>query len=310
MNCHFAPLAQEALLHITGPDTLKFLQGQVTCDTRKIDAGNALPGAFCTPQGRVVCDFLLFGIGPEHYALRMRRDIRAASSAAFGKYIIFSKAKLDASNEDWIPVALWGEDAASAVRELVGEAPAGLFGVSRSEGAIAIQTDAHGRQFECFLNATVSAALLAQLAERAHASTEAQWQAMQITAGIARIETATALEYVPQNLNYDLTGHISFKKGCYTGQEVVARLHYRGKPKRRCYLATSIAAADCPAGTALFAADSGQNIGNVVNWAATADGAVALVSTTAASAASGLLLGDANGPPLVLGQLPYTLETE
>lgn len=308
MKCYFTPLAQEAMLHITGPDTLKFLQGQVTCDTRNIDAAHARPGAFCTPQGRVVCDFLLMELGHEHFALRMRRDIREGASAIFGKYIIFSKAKLDATREDWLPVAVWGDGAASALADVLCAAPGDRFGVCRTERGIVVQTDEHGHQFECFLPRTQGEALLAQMATRMEAATEAQWQALQIKLGIARIEAATMGEFVPQILNYDLTGHISFKKGCYTGQEVVARLHYRGKPKRRCYSASLQALDGCTAGAAIFDAVSGQDAGTVVNCCRTAEGAVALVAATDSGAQNGLLLGATDGPPFTLGVLPYALD--
>jgi folate-binding protein YgfZ len=308
VNCHYAPLPQEAVLHITGPDTLKFLQGQVTCDTRKVDAAHARPGAYCTPQGRVVCDFLLFKAGDEHYGLRMRREIRAAASTVFGKYIIFSKARLDPARDDLMTVAVWGEDARSALADVFGQAPSEHFGVTQADDAIVVQTDEHGQQFECFLNSTGAEARLAQMAGRMHSATEAQWQAQQIADGIARIESPTLGEFVPQILNYDLTGHISFNKGCYTGQEVVARLHYRGKPKRRTYCASLSPVAECAAGAPVFDAVEGQDVGNVVNYCVTADGAFALVAATAGGAEHGLRLGAADGTPLTLGVLPYAVD--
>ena len=81
LNCEFTTLPGEGLLHISGPETLGFLQGQTTCDTRRLDASTAIPGAYCTPQGRVVCDFLLLQLGQEHVGLRMRSDILDASAA-------------------------------------------------------------------------------------------------------------------------------------------------------------------------------------------------------------------------------------
>jgi folate-binding protein YgfZ len=308
VNCHYAPLLQEAVLHITGPDTLKFLQGQVTCDTRKIDDEHARPGAYCTPQGRVVCDFLLFKAGDEHYGLRMRRDIRGAASTVFGKYIIFSKARLDAARDDLMTVAVWGEGARSALADVFGHAPSERFGVSHADDAIVVQTDVQGLQFECFLHSAGAEARLTQMATRMHSATEAQWQAQQIADGIARIESPTIGEFVPQILNYDLTGHISFNKGCYTGQEVVARLHYRGKPKRRTYSASLPPVEDCAAGVPVFDAVDGQSVGNIVNYCVTADGALALVAATASGAEHGLRLGAADGPPITLGVLPYALD--
>ncbi len=237
MNCQYTHLEQEALLHIIGPDTLKFLQGQTTCDTRKVTPSHAVPGVFCTPQGRVVCDFLLCELGQDHFALRLRRDIRARSSTTFGKYIIFSKAKLDDTREDWAPYAVWGQDAANALGKIFGELPSARFGSTRGDGFVLVQTDEQGQQFECYLLNTSNGAHLARMDEMMTPGSETQWQALQIANGIARIEAATVEEFVPQILNYDHTGHISFNKGCYTGQEVVARLHYLGKPKRRTYVA-------------------------------------------------------------------------
>jgi tRNA-modifying protein YgfZ len=310
LNCYYTSLETEALLHIAGPDTLKFLQGQTTCDTRRMDAHLAIPGLFCTPKGRVLCDFLLFEVAPEHYALRMRRNIRADSAAAFGKYIIFSKAEIDAENEDWIGISVWGSQASATLAKVFPDIPAERFAASRSDDFVLVQMDDSGQQFECFLSQAGSAERLARMAELMTEASEADWQAQQIGSGIARIDASTVGEFVPQVLNYDLTGHISFKKGCYTGQEVVARLHYLGKSKRRAYAAELPEQVDCAIGTALFDAGSAQNVGSVVNSCNTAGKTRVLVSAVTESATNGLRLGAEDGPALALLELPYSLETD
>ncbi len=310
MNCQYAHLEREALLHIIGPDTLKFLQGQTTCDTRKVTPNHAVPGVFCTPQGRAVCDFLLCELGPDHFALRMRRDIRASSSAAFGKYIIFSKAKLDDTREDWATYAVWGPDASKALGGIFGEAPTEHFGTTRGDGFVLVQTDEQGEQFECYLHSASSAARLALMAELIQSGSEPEWEILQIKNGIARIEAATVEEFVPQTLNYDRTGHISFNKGCYTGQEVVARLHYLGKPKRRTYVAELPPLTNCAAGTAVCDAVSGQRVGAIVNCCTTQGNTHALVAATDGGVANGLHLASRDGPLLTLGELPYTLDAD
>ena len=307
LNCHYAVLEQEALLHITGPETLKFLQGQTTCDTRKVDPDHAVPGAFCTPQGRVVCHFLLCELGPEHFALRMRRDIRDNSAGAFGKYIIFSKAKLDAMREDWLTVGIWGAEAATALAEVFGAPALERFGVHSTGDSVVVQMDEHGQQFEAYLRQPTSADYLARMETTMNRACEAQWQAEQITNGIARIEAPTIGEFVPQLLNYDLTGHISFKKGCYTGQEVVARLHYLGKSKRRAYAAELPAQSECSPGTVLYDAVSGQSVGNVINSCLASDRTLLLLAATADGVSNGLLLGATDGPLLTMRELPYAV---
>lgn len=309
LNCQFARLERDALLHISGPDALTFLQGQTTCDTRKIDREHALPGAYCTPQGRVVCDFLLCELGAEHYGLRLRRDIRGDSSRTFGKYIVFSKAELQDTRDDWLVVGVWGARATEALASVFGAVPGERFGARSGDGFVLVRLDEAGQLYECYLDASRGADYLEHMAGAMQAGSESEWQAQQITTGIARIEAATAEEHVPQTLNYDITGHVSFKKGCYTGQEVVARLHYRGKPKRRTYRADLPAGAACSAGCTVLDAVTGKPAGSIVNAAAAGDVIHVLVESTVDGLANGLQLDDGNGTPLVQAPLPYALET-
>ena len=307
LSNYYALLRHDALLHLTGPDALKFLQGQVTCDTRRIDPSHALPGAHCTPQGRVVCDFLLCEVGPEHLVLRMRRDLREHSAATFGKYIIFSKAELHPGRDDWILYGCWGEQAATGLQTIFGEVPAQQYASCAGPGFVLVQTDSQGRQFECYVDSKQREDLQEQLATALQEGSETAWQALQIAAGIGRIESVTTEEFVPQMLNYDHTGHISFNKGCYTGQEVVARLHYRGKPKRRMYRATLPEAA--AAGTPLYCADSSQSVGNVVNSIQVdGAGAAALVVVAVSRVDDELRVGSPDGMPLELTTLPYSID--
>ena len=310
LNSYSTSLDKEALLHLRGPDALSFLQGQVTCDTRELTVDGALTGLYCTVQGRVVCDFLLFSLEQDHLVLRMRRDIRASSAALFAKYIVFSKAQLEAEREDWQVIACWGPGSAGTLQHVFGTLPRERYGACRGEGFVLVQMDAAGHQFECYLGPDATE-LAGDLREHSSPGTEADWQAGQIATGIARIGANTTGEYVPQLLNYDLTGHISFTKGCYTGQEVVARLHYRGKPKRRLSLA-DIGPDAIPtdlqsvAGDALYSSDSPKAVGNIINCVRDAEGRCAmLVTATEAGLASGLRLSTPDGPLLKTGPVPY-----
>ena len=314
MSCHFTSLEHDALLHLSGPDALAFLQGQLSCDTRKLNRDTALPGLFCTAQGRVICDFLLVELAPGHLALRMRRDIRAASAELFSRYIIFSKAELDAERDDWQVLACWGPAALEQLGEVFGVAPSSRYGACQGEGFAIVQMDEAGQQFECLLAPAAKEKLLTHLDKDATPAPEIAWQGLQLASGVARIEAATTGEFIPQMLNYDLTGHISFNKGCYTGQEVVARMHYRGKSKRRLYLASLDSAAlaeqaEPPApGDALYSPTGKQATGKVVNCVAQGDGTIALLaSATADGVEAGLHLSQAQGPALQIGSLPYSL---
>jgi tRNA-modifying protein YgfZ len=312
LNCYYAKLEKEALLHLEGPDALTFLQGQVTCDTRQLTANLALPGLYCTVQGRVVCDFLLCMAAPDHLLLRMRRDIRTATATLFSRYIVFSKATLDALRDDWQVSACWGPEAATALGQVFGTLPRERYASSKGEGFVLVQMDAKGQQFECYLHSS-AAGLESRLREHTMTGSETIWQAEQIAGGIARIEAGTTGEYVPQSLNYDLTGHISFTKGCYTGQEVVARLHYRGKSKRRLYLAdinpdALPAGLQIQAGDPLYGEDNSRAIGNIINWVQCDNGERhLLVTTTEGGVNAPLRLRDNEGPLLHTSATPYSI---
>ncbi|KAA1193356.1 folate-binding protein YgfZ [Pseudohalioglobus sediminis] len=306
MTAFYAPLQQEALLHINGPDALAFLQGQTTCDTRKVDAGQATPGAYCTPKGRMVCDFLLLQLGPDHHALRMRRDILDHAAATFGKYIVFSKAEIETQRTDWQVIGCWGDELKDRLNRLGITSPGERYGVSAGEGYVLVQLDDAGTQYEAYIDMQQHAEHFAALEDALQAGTESAWQAQQIRAGIGRVEAATIEEFLPQMLNYDVTGHVSFNKGCYTGQEIVARLHYRGKAKRRMYLAGLNAAAPIPAGTSLYSPGSDQATGTVVNSSVDEHKCLCLVSATESGIASGLY-PEGTDSLLILASLPYTL---
>jgi len=298
LSAFFSLLDHEALLHITGPDSLTFLQGQTTCDTRKVDTGHALPGAYCTPQGRVVCDFLLGQLSEEHYAMRMRADTLAAAARTFGKYIVFSKADLDADRNDWQVVACWGDAAGQALAAALGAIPRQRHEALPGDGFVLFQLDDSGKQFEAWIDRDGHPAHLEALRAALEEASPDTWQALQIRSGIGRVEGPTVEEFLPQMLNYDLTGHVSFDKGCYTGQEIVARLHYRGKAKRRMYLARTPGVNRFAAGTPLYAANGEQPVGNLVNSVPCGEETLCLVTVTEEGAASTLGLGSHDGPPL------------
>jgi tRNA-modifying protein YgfZ len=308
LNAFSCVLSADAILHISGPDSLKFLQGQTTCDTDQINEQQALNGAYCNPQGRVVCDFLLLQLGEDHYGLRMRRKIMANSKAVFGKYIIFSKAELDDSREHWQTLACWGEDAAPALAALFPKIPTQHLETVQGDGYTLVQLDQAGTRFECQIDSGRQPELAKTISNTLQKGDEQSWQALDINSGIARIEPETIEEFIPQMVNYDITAHVNFTKGCYTGQEVVARMHYRGKPKRRMYLATLAPGSNPVAGEALYS-DGEQSVGNIVNSATLASGEIAaLVVATADGFAAGLHVGAIDGPALTPGELPYALE--
>lgn len=310
MSAHYALLEQEALLQITGPDTLSFLQGQTTCDTRQVDSGHSVPGAYCTPQGRMVCDFLLGQLGEERFALRLRADVLDTAATTFGKYIVFSKAKLAPEKRNWQVVACWGDEVADILQDLVGQLPGGRYRTVSGEGYLLIQMDEAGTGYEAWIDMENHRDHYEALQRAMQVGEADEWFALQIRAGLGRVEGPTIEEFLPQMLNFDITGHVSFNKGCYTGQEIVARLHYRGKAKRRMYLAQLDSATPPAAGTQLRGAESGQSVGTVVNSVPEGGGTICLVTATQRGLTEGLALESPPYQTLKVLELPYVVSDQ
>lgn len=313
---YYSELEQRGVLLIRGPDTQKFLQGQTTCDLDLLTAEHAVSGAYCTAQGRMVCDFRILGCGGDSWLMSMHRGICDNSAAVFSKYIVFSKAAISNASAQWRSFAVWGQDLARVLELDTRE----LNGVCEQNGARWVQTDEAGERFECHVPVESAPALLNLLAADLQHAEESDWQLAEINAGQAHLEPETVEMFIPQMLNYQLTGHVSFSKGCYTGQEIVARMHYRGNLKRPMYLA-SIAVAELPAddtgtaqcpvaGTPLHPPGGEQSIGNLVNCARDGDSYRLLAVVTRTAIETGVHLGGPRGPELKFHPLPYPLPAD
>lgn len=303
MNTFYTALQQQGVLLIEGPDSDTFLQGQTTCDLNQLNRELSITGAYCNPQGRMVTEFRLLACGEDARLLRMHRGLCENSAAVFGKYIVFSKAEIFDASENWRLFALWGDGATGLLAAGSGKKDR----VVEAHGAFWVQVDDAGLRFEAFIPTGDAAELEAWLAQSSQPGFEAQWRLADINAGLGHLQPETLEMFIPQMLNYQLTGQVSFSKGCYTGQEVVARMHYRGKLKRPMYLA-SVESQEAPfAGEPLFRPGSEQSVGNVVNAAAD-DSAYRLLAVVATDAIDhGIHLGSTNGPRLEFHELPYSL---
>jgi folate-binding protein YgfZ len=304
VTTYFANLAARGVLQVTGPEAIKFLQGQTTCDLEQLQGDAAMAGAYCTPQGRMVCDFRILASAEETYLLQMHGSICDPSMSVFGKYIVFSKAEIANVSPDWQQFAVWGESAAGEL----GAEDAAVNQLWTENDCLWLRTEAKQPRFEVCVPAAQANAFAGDLAGRFQARDESDWQLQEIDAGIGHVEAGTFESFLPQMLNYQLTDRVSFTKGCYTGQEVVARMHYRGKLKRAMYLA-SVAGTDAPtAGTALFRPGREQSVGNVVNAASAADSTRLLAVVTSAAIEGGIHLASPDGPTLEFLALPYSLD--
>lgn len=232
------------LLHVIGPDTGKFLQGQVTCDIRELTQQSLL-GAHCTHQGKIRFNFRAVQLSPEHIALIMPTEMVEQAQAALHKYAVFSKVDLHSNHSlldsalGRVIIELQGNDAAGALQQC--QLPAPLESgqsVTIDNNTIINITPSYAPQatrFYCLVTQSVAQTLWLAANPHGSALNTIDSQHADIAQGIGWITTASMDEHVPHSLNLPSIGGVSFKKGCYTGQEVVARMHYKATPKKRLY---------------------------------------------------------------------------
>ena len=305
-SAFFCPLSHEGVLAVRGVDASKFLQGQLTCNMDYLSDAKATLGARCTQKGRMQSSFriLLEGDG---VVLAMASELVEAQLLDLKKYAVFSKSKLTDESAAWVRFGLNHADAALASLGL--DLAQDTDAVARANDLVAIRVSP--ARAELWVRADQAADVQARLAAQLPQGELNDWLLGQIRAGIGQVFAQTREEFIPQMINLQAVGGVSFKKGCYTGQEIVARMQYLGKLKRRQYR-LSLEGIDLPApGVELFSPVHNSSVGNVVVAARNGSHVELLAVLQADAVENGNIhLGAADGPPLQLGQLPYTLDAK
>jgi folate-binding protein YgfZ len=305
-SAFFCPLSHEGVLAVRGVDASKFLQGQLTCNMDYLSDAKATLGARCTQKGRMQSSFriLLEGDG---VLLAMASELVDAQLLDLKKYAVFSKSKLTDESASWMRFGL--NDGDGALVSLGLDLPQETDAVVRANDLIAIRVSP--ARAELWVRADQAEEIRTRLAALLHEGTLNDWLLGQIRAGIGQVFGQTREEFIPQMINLQAVGGVSFKKGCYTGQEIVARMQYLGKLKRRLYRLT-LEGSDVPEpGVELFSPVHTSSAGNVV-IAARAEGNVEVLAVLQADAVEdgNIRLGAADGLALQLTELPYTLDAK
>ena len=292
-----ALLDQEAVLAVQGTDATRFLQGQLTCDVAALQPGEHTLGARCNPQGRMQSSFRLLKLSEQSYLLAMAADLLEPQQQDLSRYAVFFKVQLTDASQQWVRLGLWGEAAATAI---AGADLAQAATTKRLAGRWHRRADLGGL-----------AAHRPGWDKVRSLSTQAQplpveaWELQQIRLGLGQVRGGTRESFIPQMLNLQQLGGVSFRKGCYTGQEIVARMQYLGKLKRRMYRLLWDGEQVPAPGTAVHRAGQSQSVGEVV-MAARADGQIELLAVLQKDAAElpDLTLAD-SAQPLRVSTLPY-----
>ncbi|KNH08260.1 Folate-dependent protein for Fe/S cluster synthesis/repair in oxidative stress [Candidatus Burkholderia brachyanthoides] len=301
----YMPLTQFGVVDIKGEDAVSFLHSQITNDVQHLDAATARLAGYCSPKGRLLGSFLMWRTS-RAIRLLIARDVQAAVQKRLSMFVLRAKAKLSDATPDVAAVGFAG-DVRKTLSGIFDALPDGVHvKVEGPHGALIRVPDAAKRPRFLWVGPKADTeAHLAALGETLTRAREAMWDWLDIHAGEPRITHATVEQFVPQMVNFDVLGAVNFKKGCYPGQEIVARSQYRGTIKRRTALAHGEAAT--PGAELFHADDPDQPCGMVINAAPAQNGGVdCLVEIKLAALDNGSVHVDsADGPALTFLPLPY-----
>lgn len=290
------------VIRAEGDDAAIFLQGQLTNDVQLLPVGQARLAAFLSAKGRMQASFIVIKRSAGEFWLITSRDVLAATLKRLSMFVLRAKVKMSDATDAVQLIGLAGDAVPAEAREL---AP---WQTAQLGDASIVRLFAASGESRALLAAPTDSALPDAVAHNPLLNAAA-WQLSLVQAGVPLITQPVVDAFVPQMVNFESVEGVSFKKGCYPGQEVVARSQFRGTLKRRMYRVAS--PAQPAVGQEVFvASDAEQPVGTVVQTAATASGFEALVSMQIAAAADTLHLGSSTGPALQVLALPYALKDD
>ncbi len=299
-------LSDWGLIRASGPDARSFLNGQLTQDVMQLGLDQARLAGYCSAKGRLLASFVVWPVADDELLLACSADLLAATLKRLSMFVLRAKCKLsDASAER----ALWGAVGTAAQQVQVGplSAPWQMTGSGPTRVIRLPDAQLDGQPVaRCLIDAPAQ-----DPAPASPALDSAAWLALEVRSGVPRIVAATSEQFVPQMVNFELVGGVNFQKGCYPGQEVVARSHYRGTLKRRSF-ALGGTEPMAPGQEIFHSADRDQPAGLVALAGSLGEGRFdALAELKLSALADGTLhLGHPDGPLLRLATLPYAVPLE
>ncbi len=307
-DCALVDLSHLGLIAIAGPEAADFLQGQVSNDVRELSDTHTQLSSHCSPKGRMLANFRLLRI-EDSFLLLLPRSQMAGLLKRLRMFLLRAKATIDDASDALVCCGSIGTCAEDVLAGHFGGLPAGNNDMVRAGDAALIRVADEVPRYLCIGPAAVAQSLWAgATAAGAVESGPDLWALHDIRAGIPTVVPETADAFVPQMANMQLLDGVSFHKGCYTGQEVVARMQYLGKLKRRMYIAEVDTDTTPKAGDMLSAPGSAseQGPGRIVDARASAPGhwELLVVAEISAAEGDGLTLGD-GGPALQLRAPAY-----
>lgn len=305
-------LSHLGLIAVSGADAASFLHGQFCNDINALgDIGAANDkvqwNGWCSPKGRLLATFLAWS-GSHSLFLMLPRALQPAIQKRLQMFVLRAKVTLADASDEWVRFGVAGPNAEALLRDAFGEIPSGVMSSTHTADARLIRLSA--TRFIVQANAETAINLWNQLAGKATKVGAPLWDWLSIHEGIVTVLPQTQDAFVPQMANFELIGGVNFKKGCYPGQEIVARTQYRGILKRRMALAHLNVANPPTPGEKLYSAEFGdQAAGEIANVAAAPAGGfdMLIVAQRSAIAAENIRYAAIDGAVVSIQKLPYDI---
>jgi folate-binding protein YgfZ len=308
-DCALSDLSDHGLIRIGGEDAREFLQGQLTNDINLVDESTGQLGALCNPKGRIFASMNIFQRDREIY-LQLPAERLEAILMRMRMFVLRSRVTLEDVSDELVAIGLSGD----CIHKLIGQVPEQAMQQVKLDDLNLMRMPGELSRVQLIGPVDSIIAFWKQLPPEVTLVNRGFWALQNIREGVPNVYNSTAEAFIPQTLNLQLLNGISFNKGCYTGQEIIARMKYLGQVKRRMYLAHFDAEVQPAPGDRLYSASSksGQGAGQIVDVRPDpAGGYAALVMIQISTAeADDLQLLDDQGPRMELSEPPYGFETE
>lgn len=293
----------------TGADARSFLQGQVTCNLDLLSAERSLHGALCNLKGRVIADFRLLETGADEILMQTLAGNGQKIIGTLSRYAVFSKVELQPTQGPQANFGVIGAAASAAFSEVLSQFPDAEDSVYMDDNYLVVRVAGTNPRFQLWCRHEQALAAVRKLDVLEELATINSWQLADIQAGTIHVNPQTSENFTPQLLNYDISGVVDFDKGCYTGQEVVARMHYRAKAKKRLFRLVSEGKLSQTT-VITVADDDDESIAEILSLANGGDDgkaseALAIVSTELAASNPVLMVANSPDQKVELAAIPY-----
>lgn len=306
-------LSHMGLIKASGEDVADFLQSQFSNDTAQVSENHSQLSAYCNPKGRMLANFRLFKHGHDYY-LRLPGEMIEPTLQRLRMYVLRSRVELSDASDTLVRIGYYGPNAGEILQAQIGRIPPQVDACVFTEDREVIRIPGPNARFEIYGTSETIQPLWKQLsASGAMPIGAAHWSLLDILCGIPTVLPQTREAFIPQMANMDLIDGLSFRKGCYPGQEIVARMRYLGTLKKRMYRLHLDTETSPQPGEEIFIKDTErrQPIGKIVDAHHHPGGgseALAVIQITEAHNAA-LQLGSQQEVKITLGKLPYALDT-